>query len=92
MGVCNCCYNCNNAVLGKDATWDCPPTFYGCMLNKDESIHKKGFGEDMDCFVTGKQTKEWLKQKEDRMYEIIEEHTREYELVELARLKAKYEA
>ena len=87
----NCCYNCNHAILGNDATWDCPPTFYGCMLNKDESIHQKGFGEGLNCFTTGKETEGRKKQKENRMYEIIEERTRQKELAELARLKAKYE-
>ena len=87
----NCCYNCNNAILGDDSSRDCPPTFYGCMLGKDESIHKKGFGNEMDCFVYGKQTEEWKKQKENKMWEIIEEGKREYEIAELARLKEKYE-
>ena len=87
----NICGNCVFAINGDDATWDCPPTFYGCMLDKDESIHQKGFADNLDCFVWGKQTEELKKLKEKKMSEIIEERTREYELRELARLKAKYE-
>lgn len=87
----NICGNCIFAINGDDATWDCPPTFYGCLLDKDESVHQKGFASKLDCFVWGKQTEELKKLKEKKMSEIIEERTREYELRELARLKAKYE-
>lgn len=87
----NICGNCNYAILGDNVTWDCPPTFYGCLLGKDESIHHNGFASELDCFAWEKQTEELKKQKEKKLSEIIEDRTRKYELEELARLKAKYE-
>ena len=91
MEICRCCYNCSNAILGDDATWDCPPTFYGCMLNKDISIHKNGWGKNLDCFAYEEETKESKKQKQIKRAEMFKERTRQRELAELARLKAKYE-
>lgn len=87
----NCCYNCKHAILDDYATWDMPAQFYGCMLNKDASVHRDGNGHNLDCFDGESKTEEYRKQIKLRRAEIIEEQRIQSELRTLARLKEKYE-
>lgn len=52
MKIINCCFMCFHGIYLPNGRRDEPPTFFGCMLSKDESFHNQGFGI-CDCFKNG---------------------------------------